>query len=47
MAFAIEHPEFLESKANKTAVAAYMEANGELPPGVNVSRKLTVGVRRS
>lgn len=47
MAFALEHPDFLESKPNKTAVLAYIEANGELPPGVNVSRKLTVGVRRS
>lgn len=47
MAFALEHPEFLESKANKTAVSNYIETEGELPPGVNISRKATVGVRRS
>ncbi len=40
--------DFLESKANKTAVEAYMEAHeGDLPPGVTINRIATVGVRRS
>lgn len=47
IAFAVEHPEFLESRANKTAVEAYLENSGELPPGVRVNRSITVNVRRS
>lgn len=47
IAFAVEHPEFLESRANKTAVEAYLEESGELPPGVRVNRSVTVNVRRS
>jgi hypothetical protein len=47
MPWAIEHPEFLPSSVNKSAVDAYLEATGELPPGVNVSRVATINVRRS
>lgn len=45
--FALEHPEFLESRANKTAVEAYLDETGELPPGVRVTRAVTVNIRRS
>ena len=38
---------FLESRANKTAVEEYLEANGELPPGITVTRFATVNVRRT
>jgi hypothetical protein len=47
MPWAIEHPEFLPSSVNKSAVEAYLESTGELPPGVNVSRVATINVRRS
>jgi hypothetical protein len=47
MPWAIEHPEFLPSSVNKSAVDAYLESTGELPPGVNVSRVATINVRRS
>ena len=39
--------EFLESRANKTAVTAYMEENEDVPPGVDVSRISTINIRRS
>lgn len=39
--------DFLESRVNKTAVEAFMEENGELPPGVDVSRAVTINIRRS
>jgi hypothetical protein len=38
---------FLESKANKTAVDAWLTEKQELPPGVNVTRINTVNIRRS
>jgi hypothetical protein len=47
MAFAVQHPEFLESRANKTAVEEYIDTTGEVPPGVRVSRMATIGVRRT
>jgi hypothetical protein len=47
MPWAMEHPEFLPSSVNKSAVEAYLESTGELPPGVNVSRVATINVRRS
>ncbi|MBT7005048.1 MAG: hypothetical protein HOA06_10085 [Chloroflexi bacterium] len=39
--------DFLESRANKNAVEAYMEEHDELPPGIDVSRVTTINVRRS
>jgi hypothetical protein len=39
--------DFLDRKANKTAVVAYREQHDDLPPGVNWSEELVVGVRRS
>lgn len=47
MPFALENPQFLESRANKTAVEEYLETTGELPPGVRVTRAVTVNIRRS
>ncbi len=38
--------EALDIKANKTFVAAYMEENEEVPPGVKVSQMQTIGVQR-
>jgi hypothetical protein len=37
---------FLESRANSTAVEEYLAAHGSLPPGVDVSRYATIGIRR-
>lgn len=37
----------LERRVNKTAVDEFVEANNDLPPGVNYRTELTVGVRRS
>jgi hypothetical protein len=39
--------DFLESRVSKKAVEEYVDLNGEVPPGVNVSRRVTVGIRRS
>lgn len=39
--------DFLDVKANKTAVNAYLETNQALPPGVNINRKTKVGFRRA
>lgn len=39
--------DFLESRANKTAVQEYMDEHDELPPGVDVSRITTINIRRS
>jgi hypothetical protein len=39
--------DFLESRVNKTAVEAYIEEHDELPPGVDVSRAVTINIRRS
>jgi hypothetical protein len=47
MPFALEHPEFLPSSVNKSAVDNYLTEHGELPPGVNISRVATINVRRS
>jgi len=38
---------FLESRVNKTAVDEYMAEHEELPPGVDVTRSMTVNIRRS
>ena len=39
--------EFLERRIKSTTVAAFMEENdGALPPGVNVFRQFTIGVRK-
>lgn len=37
----------LDVKANKTAVAAFKEANDDLPPGLNWREEVIVNVRRS
>jgi hypothetical protein len=37
----------LEKRVNKTAVEQYMEDEGKLPPGVNVTRVQSINVRRS
>lgn len=38
---------FLESRANKTAVEEFLTEHQELPPGITITKKLTVGIRRS
>lgn len=49
MKFVLDKQDFnlLDRKANVTAVRDYVEANGTLPPGVNLSAIKTVGVRRA
>lgn len=37
--------EFLESRVSKSAVEAYKEETGELPPGINYSAERKVNVR--
>ena len=37
---------FLESRVNNTAVTEYIEVNGKLPPGVDVTRIVSVSVNR-
>ena len=37
----------LDARANKTAVDAYLDEHGELPPGLDVTRIRTVNIRRS
>ena len=39
--------EFLESRANKTAVESYLEEQEELPPGLSINRQSVVNIRRS
>lgn len=39
--------EFLDSRANKTAVSEFLDEHKELPPGVSVARVATVNIRRS
>lgn len=48
MDFVINNEKFdlLDRKANSTAVRAYVEENGTLPPGCNLSALRTAGVRR-
>lgn len=48
MDFVIANGQFdlLDRRANSTAVRTYVEENGRLPPGVNLSAIRTVGVRR-
>ncbi len=38
--------DLLDRRANATAVRAYVEEKGTLPPGVNLSALRTIGVRR-
>ena len=38
--------DLLDVKANKTAVAEFIEKNNGLPPGVNFNKVFVVGVRR-
>lgn len=39
--------ELVDKRANKTAIVAYKEENNDLPPGINYSETLVLGVRRS
>lgn len=39
--------ELLDWKANATAVEEFLNSNLQLPPGVNFSQKVTVGVRKA
>ncbi len=41
-----EEFELLDRRANVTAVKAFVETNGSLPPGCNLTALRTVGVRR-
>lgn len=41
-----EATNFLESRVNKTAVEEYVAENGVLPPGVDVTKVVSVGVNR-
>ena len=41
-----EATNFLESRVNKTAVEEYIAAHGVLPPGVDVTKVVSVGVNR-
>lgn len=47
--FVIPHQawEFLDVRPNKTAVEAYKDEHGVLPPGINWSEMAAVGFRRS
>jgi hypothetical protein len=38
---------FIESRANKGAVEAYLESVGELPPGVSVTKRAVVRFNKS
>lgn len=38
--------ELMDRKANSTAVRAFVEEHGNLPPGCNLSAMSTIGVRR-
>jgi hypothetical protein len=42
-----ENFDLIDRKANATAVRAYVEEHGQLPPGVNLNAIKTVGVRRA
>jgi len=48
MGYVIENRDWdlLDRRANKTAVAAYIQEHGALPPGINFSTTYLVGVRR-
>lgn len=39
--------DFMEVRASKTMVVAYKEQHEDLPPGLNWSSKLAIGVKRS
>lgn len=41
----LEH--MLERRLSKAAVAEFVEANGEAPPGVDITREIVVNIRRS
>lgn len=48
IAFILENDmlNMLEHRVNKTAVEEYISAHGTVPPGVDLSRKVEVGVHR-
>lgn len=39
--------DFLEVRCNKTMVDTYKETHGEIPPGLNYSAKLCIGLKRA
>lgn len=39
--------DFLEVRANKSMVSAYKEEHNDLPPGINYSATLKIGVKKS
>lgn len=39
--------EFLEKRVSKTVVKEYMEAHGEVPPGISVTSEVVVRVRKA
>jgi hypothetical protein len=39
--------EFLERRVSKSTVKDYMEAHGEVPPGISVNSELVVRVRKA
>lgn len=39
--------DFLESRVSKSAVEAFIDEHDELPPGVDVTRAVTINIRRS
>ena len=39
--------EFLEKRVAKSVVKDYMEAHGEVPPGIKISQEVVVRVRKS
>jgi hypothetical protein len=48
LAFVLENNavNFLENRVNNTAVTEYIETHGSLPPGVDVTRVVSVSVNR-
>lgn len=49
LAYIREHElwNMLEHRVAKKAVEEFIEANNDIPPGVNISRDITINVRRS
>lgn len=46
--FVLQHDalNFIENRVNKTAVEEYIAEHGALPPGIDVTRTVSVGVNR-
>ena len=45
-AFTEAHPELREIRASKSAVERYIDEQGEVPPGLNISREVRVNFRK-